>query len=88
MLTLLHLGKKILIVGDSHSKKIETNKLNNSFSKAKCIAKLVSEAKIQGWKHYVAPHLEHGKPDIAVIHVGSNNVSYINLDIDASMKIL
>ena len=29
--------------------------------------------------------LEHGKPDIAVIHIGSNNVSYNNLDIDASM---
>ena len=29
--------------------------------------------------------LEHGKPDIAAIHIGSNNVSYNNLDIDASM---
>ena len=47
MLTLLHLGVKILIVGDSHSKKIKRNKLNNSFSEAKCIMKLVSGAKIQ-----------------------------------------
>ena len=83
MLTLLHLGKKILIVGDSHSKIIERNKLNNSFSNAKCILKLVSGTKMQ--EHYVTPHLEYGKPDIAVIHIRSNNVSYNNLGIDASM---
>ena len=47
--------------------------------------KLVSGAKIQDLKHYVTSHLEHGKPDIAVIHIGSNNVSYNNLDIDASV---
>ena len=87
MLTLLHLGEKILIVGHSHSKQIKRNKLNNSFSEAKCIMKLVSGAKIRGSKHYVTPHLEHGKPDISVTHGGSNNVSYNNLDIDALMKI-
>ena len=85
MLTLLHLGEKILIVGDSLSKKINRNKLNNSFSKAKCIMKLVSGTKIQDLKYYVTPHLEHVKPDIAAIHMESNNVSYDNLDIDASM---
>ena len=47
--------------------------------------KLVSGAKIQDLKHYITPHLEHGKPDIAVIHIGSNSLSYNNLDIDASM---
>ena len=77
-------GKKTLIVGDSNSKKIKTNKLNNSFNKAKCIMKLVSGEKLQNLKH-VTPHLEHGKADIAVIHIGSNNVSYNNLHIDASM---
>ena len=46
--------------------------------------KLASGAKIEDLKH-VTPHLEHGKPDIAVIHIGSNNMSYNNLDIDASM---
>ena len=47
--------------------------------------KIVSGTKIQDLKHYVTPHLEHGKPDIAIIHIGSNSVSYNNLDIDASM---
>ena len=73
MLPLLHLGKKILIVGDSRLKKIKGNKQNNSFSKAKCIMKSFSGAKIQDLK-YVTPHLEHEKPDIAVIYIGSNNM--------------
>ena len=41
--------------------------------------------KIQDLKHYVTPHLKHDKPDIPVIHIGSNNVSYGNLDIDSSI---
>ena len=45
--------------------------------------KLVSGATIQDLKH-VTPHLEHGKPDIAVMHIGSN-MSYNNLHIDTSM---
>ena len=82
MLTLLHLEEKILIVGDSLSKKIKRNKLNNSFSKTKCIMKLVSGTKIQDLKYYVTPHLKPVKPDIAAIHMESNNVSYDNLDIE------
>ena len=80
MLSLLHLGKKILIVGDSNLKKIKGNKLNNSFSKVKCITKSFSGAKIQDLKHYVTPQLEIEKPDVAVIHIRSNNMSYNNLD--------
>ena len=41
-------------------------------------------AKIQYLKHYVTPHLEHDKPDIAAIHIGCN-VSYNNLDRGASI---
>ena len=80
MLSLLHLGKKILIVGDSNLKKIKGIKLNNSFSKAKCITKSFSGAKIQDLKHYVTPQLENEKLDVAVIHIRSNNMSYRNLD--------
>ena len=32
-------------------------------------------------------NLEHDKPDIVAIHVGSNNVSYKNLDIDVSILV-
>ena len=44
-----------------------------------------SGAKIQDLKYYITPYLEHGKPDIVVIHIGSNNMLYNNLDICASI---
>ena len=47
--------------------------------------KLFSGAKIQYSEHYVTLHLEHDKPDNAVIHIGSNKVSYNNLDVVASI---
>ena len=47
--------------------------------------KSFSEVKLQDLKHYAIPHLEHYKPDTAVILIGSNNISYNNLDINASM---
>ena len=36
-------------------------------------------------EHYVTTHLEYDKPNIAVIHIGSKNVSYNGLNIDASI---
>ena len=47
--------------------------------------KSFSGAKLQDLKHHAIPHLEHYKPDAAVILIGSNNISYNNLDINASM---
>ena len=47
--------------------------------------KSFSGAKTQNLEHYVTPHLEHGKLDIAVILIRSNNVFYKNFDIDTSI---
>ena len=41
--------------------------------------------KIKNLQHYVIPPLEEEKPDIAVIHIGSNNVTYNNLDNDSTV---
>ena len=46
--------------------------------------KLFSGAKVQDLEH-VTPNLKHDKPDVAFINIGSNNVSYNNLHIDASI---
>ena len=35
-------------------------------------------AKIEELEHYITPHLEYEKPEIVVINVGSNNISYNN----------
>ena len=79
-------GRKVLFIGDSHVNQINRHKLNYSFSKrAKCILKPFSGAKIEDLEHYIIPNLQQQKPDIVVIYVGSNNVSYNNLDGDARL---
>ena len=42
-------------------------------------------AKIEELEHYITPHLEYKKPDIVVIHVGSNNISYKNLNMNPAV---
>ena len=78
-------GKIILITGDSHLKRIKRNKLKNSFKNVKCIMKVFGGAKIEQLEHYITPHLEYEKPDIVVIHVGSNNISYNNLNMNPAV---
>ena len=75
-------GKKILITGDSHLKRIKRNKLKNSFKNTKCIMKTFGGAKTEELEHYKTPHLEYEKLDIVVIHVGSNNINYNNLNMN------
>ena len=78
-------GKKILVIGDSHVNRINRRKLNYSFKRAQCVVKPFSGAKIEDLEHYMIPNLKQQQPDIAVIHVGSNNVSYKSLDTDARL---
>lgn len=47
--------------------------------------KSFSGAKMQDLEHYIAVHLEHGKPDFAVILIGINKMLCNDLDIDASI---
>ena len=84
-------GKKVLIIGDSHVRRLNRHRLNQSFDHAKSILKAFSGAKIQDLEHYIVPHLSEEKPDIAVIHIGSNNVTYNSLDknvTDVAMSII
>ena len=78
-------GKKILFTGDSHLKRIQRNRLSKSFQRAKCILKPFGGAKIEDMEHYIIPNLEQNKPDVVVIHVGSNNISYNKLNVDPSV---
>lgn len=45
------------------------------FKQAKCLTKSFSDAEVQDLEYYVKPHLQEEKPDIAVIYIGSNNVT-------------
>ena len=60
--------------------------MNYSFKRAQCVVKPFSGAKIEDLEHYIIPNLkQQQQPDIAVIHAGSNNVSYKSLDTDARL---
>lgn len=71
-------GKKIMVVGDSHIKRIKRNLFNDSFDNAKSYIKSFSGAKIDDMKYYITPSLKEQKPDIAILHVGGNDITHKN----------
>ena len=73
-------GKKVFVIGDSHLKRINRRKFNNSFKNGRSFIKSFPGAKVEELQHYVTPHLETQKPDISIIHVGGNNINYKNLE--------
>ena len=73
-------GKKVFLIGDSHLKRINRRKFNNSFKNGRSFIKSFPGAKVEELQHYVTPHLETQKPDISIIHVGGNNINYKNLE--------
>ena len=77
--------KNIFVVGDSHIKRINRKRFNNSFEKAKSFIKSFPGAKIQELEHSVIPHLNAQKPDVSVIHIGCNNISFKYLN-DINVK--
>ena len=69
--------KNIVVIGDSHLKRIERNLFKNSFDNAKSFIKSFGGAKTDHMKHII-PSLKEQKPDIIVIHVGGNDINYKN----------
>ena len=69
-------GKKIVVIGDSHLKRIKRHIFNNSFDNAKSFIKSFGGAETEHIKHYVIPSLKEQKRDIIVIHVGGNDINY------------
>ena len=61
---------------DSHRKRINRKRFNNSFEKAKSFIKSFTGGKIQELEHYVVPHLNAQKSDVSVIHIGGNNINF------------
>ena len=71
-------GKKILVIGDSHIRRIQHHKFNKSFVNARSYVRSFSGAKVEDLKHYVIPSLQEQQPELAVIHVGSNSLNCRN----------
>ena len=59
-------GKNIVVIGDSHLKRIKPNLFKNSFDNAKSFIKSFGGAKAKHMKHYIIPSLKEQKPDIHV----------------------
>ena len=72
-------GKKVLVVGDSHLRRINRRKFDYSLVNAKSFVKSFPGAKVEELEHYVVPHLVNQKPDATIIHIGGNNVNYKDL---------
>ena len=74
----------MFVVADSHIKRINRKRFNNSFEKAKSFISFPG-AKIEELQHYVVPDLNAEKPDVSVIHIGGNNTNFKGIN-DINLK--
>ena len=73
-------GKKICVVGDSHIRRIKRNLLNNSLCEGKAHLNGFSGVNIKRLDHFITPTLVEDRPDVVIIHIGSNDNTYNTVD--------
>ena len=73
-------GKKICVVGDSHIRRIKRNLFNNSLCEGKAHLNGFSGANIKRLDHFITPTLVEDRPDIVIIHIGSNDITHNTVD--------
>ena len=69
-------GRKTLVVGDSHVKRIRRIDFNKELRNGKVYFRSFSGATSKQLDHYIIPSLVDDKPDAVIIHVGTNNILY------------
>ena len=69
-------GKKICVVGDSHIRRIKRNLFNNSLCEGKAHLNGFNGANIKRLDHFITPTLVEDRPDIVIIHIGSNDITH------------
>ena len=67
-------GRKLLIVGDSHVRRIRRNDFNKELKNGKAIFRSFSGANTKQLNHYMVPPLVDDKPDTVIIHIVTNDV--------------
>ena len=67
-------GKEICVVSDSHIKRIKRNLFNNSLYEGKVHLNSFSGANIKRLDYFITPALVEDRPDIVIIHIGSNDI--------------
>ena len=71
-------------MGDSHIRRIKKNLFDNSINEGKAHLNSFSGATINRLDHFITPTLEEDRPDIVIIHVGSNDITHNTINnIDA-----
>ena len=73
-------GKKICVVGDSHIRRIKRNLFNNPLYEGKTELNGLSRANIKHLDHFIISTLVADQPDIAIIHIGSNDITHNAVD--------
>ena len=75
----LEYGKKVVIFGDSRMKRIDRKKLNQNIN-GKAVMKNFHGVTLEELEYYVYPTIKKEKPDRVIVHVGSNNVNFYNVE--------
>ena len=65
---------KVLVVGDSHVKKIRRNDFNKKHKNGKAIFRSFSGANSKQLDRYILPLLVDDKPDAVIIHADTNDI--------------
>ena len=76
--------KTTCIVGNSHIRRIKRNLFNNLINEGKAHLNNFNGTTINRLDHFITPILEEDRPDIVIIHVGSNDITHNTINnIDA-----
>ena len=67
-------GKKVFIVGDSHVKRIKRLDFDKELRSGKVFFRSFSGANGKQLNHYIIPTLVDDKPDVVLLHVGTNDI--------------
>ena len=73
-------GKKAIVIGDSHLRRINRKLFNDSLPYCKGNIKYFSGTKSVELEHYIKPMLMNNKPDVVVIYIGTNDIDFRNVD--------
>ena len=67
-------------MGDSHIRRIKRNLFNNSLCEGKAHLNGFNGANIKRLDHFITPTLVEDRPDIVIIHIGSNDITHNTVD--------
>ena len=78
-------GKKTVLIGDSHLRRINRRLFNDALPNCKGTIKYLSGAKTLDLEHYMKPTLNNYRPDAIIIYIGSNDINLGNFSCDTAV---